>query len=473
MNAHRVWGGRFGLVLITFLSLSVAACGGKKDKDGDKKDDKADNGDNKDGDKKDGDNSGDTAAVKPLTKTELGSKSGADWSKMEATKVSDDQMKKGVNPAEISKDGIPAPMRGFNNVKQTGFRVAYAQSNNPMHEQFRMAFQKERAFEIIAEELNKTLKMDTVVDIHLVDCGTVNAFYDPNNKRMIVCYELISYFLDMFKGTASSEQELGMAVVGATFFGFFHELGHGLIDIFDLPAVGREEDAVDQMATLVLMEGGDEGVQMALAGAQWFLLQGSQANDVSKMPFWDEHAFDKQRFYNIICLVYGSNTEKYAGFVTEGHLPEERAARCPEEFKDISRAWDRLLEPHLREGASMTGKGEPSGGTTETTGGTTQPTGGTTPATGGGQQPVASGGTTCEDVTMKAIQLIIEATQADLIANNASQEQVEAVAKELEAQIPTIATNLMETCAQEAWPEADRQCVMNSTTLAQAEQCGN
>jgi hypothetical protein len=474
MNAHRVWGGRFGLVLIMSVAFAVAACGGKKDKDGDKKtDDSSKKGADKDGDK--GDKGGEKTAIKPVTKTDLGSKSGADWSKMEAPNVSDDKLKKGVNPAEISKDGIPAPMRGFNNVKQTGFRVAYAQSSDPMHEQFRMAFQKERAFEVIAEELNKTLKMDTVVDIHLVDCGTVNAFYDPNNKRMIICYELISYFLDMFKDTASSEQELGMAVVGATFFGFFHELGHGLIDIFDLPAVGREEDAVDQMATLVLMEGGDEGVQMALAGAQWFLLQGSQNADVAKMPFWDEHAFDKQRFYNIICLVYGSNTEKYGGFVKEGHLPEDRAVRCPEEFKDISRAWDRLLAPHLRDGASMTG----TGGSGETK----QPAGDghdghdhgdmkkdPTPPTGGGQ-PVA-GGTSCEDVTMKVIELIIADTEANLVANNATEEQINAVAEELKNQIPTIATNLMEACAQEAWPEPDKQCVMKSKSVAEAEKCG-
>ena len=471
MNAHRVWGGRSGLVMITFLAFGIAACGGKKDEDKDKTNEK---GDKDKGDKGKGDKDkagGD--AVKPMTDTDMGAKAGADFSKMDAANVSDDQLKKGVNPSTITTEGIPAPMRGFNNVKQTGFRVAYAQSSNPLHEQFRMAFQKERAFEIIAEELNKTLKMDTVIDIHLVDCGTVNAFYDPNNKRMIVCYELISYFLDMFKGNAASEQELGMAVVGATFFGFFHELGHGLIDIFDIPAVGREEDAVDQMATLVLMEGGDEGVQMALAGAQWFLLQGSQTTDVEKMPFWDEHAFDKQRFYNIICLVYGSNTEKYGGFVTNGHLPEDRAARCPEEFKDISRSWDRLLEPHLRDGATMTSGTGGTGGTGGDTGDTGDTGGTEPPPVGKTSEPVAAGGTSCEDVTRKVIELIIAAEEAKLVAAKATEEQIAIVADQLREQIPTIANNLMETCASEAWPEPDRQCVMKSDSIAVAEQCGN
>ena len=36
---------------------------------------------------------------------------------------------------------------------------------------------------------------------------------------------------------------------GVTVSTFFHELGHALIDAWDLPITGREEDAADQLPT--------------------------------------------------------------------------------------------------------------------------------------------------------------------------------------------------------------------------------
>ena len=44
-----------------------------------------------------------------------------------------------------------------------------------------------------------TVRIPSTVNIELVDCNTINAFYDPNTKRIIVCYELLDYFLDVFR----------------------------------------------------------------------------------------------------------------------------------------------------------------------------------------------------------------------------------------------------------------------------------
>ena len=146
--------------------------------------------------------------------------------------------------------------------------------------------------------------------------------------------------------------------MGAVMFSFFHEAGHELIDILDIcAAVGREEDSVDQLATLILIAAGDEGISMALSGAHYFKMQQDSG---SKMPFSDEHAFDGQRFYNIMCLIYGSNPDKYQDFVKNGALPAERAARCPDEYRKIQAAWETLLEPHLTNGAATNVDYKPS-----------------------------------------------------------------------------------------------------------------
>jgi hypothetical protein len=135
-------------------------------------------------------------------------------------------------------------------------------------------------------------------------------------------------------------------------FILLHETGHALIDLLKLPAVGREEDSVDQLATVALLfdAGGSEtkhdkarALQLA---STWFQVNGSQTNP-GMAHFADEHSLDAQRYYNILCMAYGHDPEEYRGLVTKGMLPQARAARCGEESAKIFSAWTRLLTPHL------------------------------------------------------------------------------------------------------------------------------
>jgi Putative metallopeptidase len=354
-----------------------------------------------------------------------------------------------------------------------GFKVTYNPSSNATHESFRKLFEQNRVFEEVTEGLNKTIRLPTSVDVNTVDCNTINAFYDPNNKRIVVCYELVSYFLGMFKPTAKSDTELGNAVLGALIFSFFHETGHGLIDILQLPAVGREEDSVDQLATLILIASGDEGVQMALSGAYWFHLQ-SQGDH--KTPFWDEHAFDGQRFYNILCLIYGSDPRKYAEFVSSGNLPRDRAQRCPDEYAKINKAWEKLLQPHLTNGAALNINYKPKVPVAEAPKKTNEdpwgnpaepPATPAPPAEPPADEPKPA--ITCEQVAQKAGELIAE--EAKQRAASMTEDEVEELKQKLDSELPAVIENILAECAKQNWSEASRKCVMKAKTLAQATKC--
>lgn len=388
--------------------------------------------------------------------------------------------------ASVPKDGIPTQaVRGFAGIQQTGFRVAYARSQNETHEQFRQVFEEHKVFELVAQGLNQTIRMPRTVDIQLVDCGMINAFYDPNNSRIIVCYELPTYFIGIFKGNVASDQQLGEAVVGATLFGFYHELGHALIHQLDLPAMGREEDTADQIATLMLMEAGDDGVGMALSGAYWFHLQQKGGNET---PFWDEHAFEGQRYYNILCMIYGSNPAKYGGFVESGNLPAARAQRCQEEFGKIQRSFQKLIAPHLTNNApseidytasepTAPAPTEPNPTPTAPT-----PTEPTEPAAGSDDEadpfqapeapaaPASDHAVTCEQVAEKAIELI--AVEAEKQLGKLTPEQQEQALAEIKANLPAFLEQFLAQCQSEDWPDKDRQCVLDAGTLDQASKCG-
>ena len=68
----------------------------------------------------------------------------------------------------------------------------------------------------------------------------------------------------------------------------------------------------------------------------------------------DEHALGEQRYFNLQCLIYGSNPSRYLTIVTEGDLPEARAKSCPAEARRLDRAWLRLLLPHVAPKYEMT-----------------------------------------------------------------------------------------------------------------------
>lgn len=229
------------------------------------------------------------------------------------------------------------------------FKVVYLPVKNPEYAKLLKELKDAKVLEQIAADLNATIALPFDVSITFAECGQVNAFYDPEKRRISMCFELLEHFSEIFAEDAKSEDELGDAVVGATVFVLFHELGHALIHVLDLPVTGKEEDAVDQLSTFVLTDGTDEGEKAVLDGARWFILEDEQQDkQLEELAFWDEHSLNAQRFYNLVCWVYGQNPAKYQNLIKNGALPAERAGRCEGEYQQLAKSWATLLGPHLK-----------------------------------------------------------------------------------------------------------------------------
>ena len=50
-----------------------------------------------------------------------------------------------------------------------------------------------------------------------------------------------------------------------------------------------------------------------------------------------------------MCLVYGSNPERFASLVGDKQLPASRTRRCQTEYSKIFTAWQGLLDQHARQ----------------------------------------------------------------------------------------------------------------------------
>ena len=177
------------------------------------------------------------------------------------------------------------------------------------------------------------------IPVNFEACGTANAWYS-NTGAITMCYELADEYTSLFR---ESEINTGYGVANALHWVFMHELGHAVIDMYGLPIVGQEEDAADQFATVMLLREGRDGARALQAMAHVYDSGGGYT------PSWDTHSLDSQRYYNMMCLLYGKHHDDDIGQSVEYRIPDSRAVRCPAEYTDAVRAWEALLADYMRD----------------------------------------------------------------------------------------------------------------------------
>ena len=191
-----------------------------------------------------------------------------------------------------------------------------------------------------------------------VECGEFGAFYRPDTGEVVLCYETLR---TLYERGVAQQRELGLDkghalryVRANVRFILLHETGHALVHLLDLPVTGRQEDAVDQLAAILMLRfaGLDETPEQVIdnlgMAANWMLSRSTGSYSLD--AYADEHALGEQRYFSLQCLIYGTDPEGFAGMIDDGDLTAARARGCARESRRASRAWVRLLLPHLAPG---------------------------------------------------------------------------------------------------------------------------
>jgi hypothetical protein len=139
-------------------------------------------------------------------------------------------------------------------------------------------------------------------------------------------------------------------VTGNVLFVLAHETAHALVSVFEIPVIGREEDAADALATIVALKMGNSFADRVVVNAArgWFLSDQRDKKEGTPTIFYDEHGMDVQRAYHIVCLGVGGAPEKFMGLAKEVKLPKERQNTCRFDFSNASWSWEEVLKPHMR-----------------------------------------------------------------------------------------------------------------------------
>ncbi len=128
---------------------------------------------------------------------------------------------------------------------------------------------------------------------------------------------------------------------------FYHELGHGLIDVLKIPVLGKEEDAADTLSVILMNDIWDEEAASAIltSDATSYALRAADPNAApDESSYADVHSLDIQRYYAVVCQFYGANPDARKQLALDLELPPEKLDSCPGEYESARAAWDTVLQ---------------------------------------------------------------------------------------------------------------------------------
>ncbi|KJY82153.1 hypothetical protein TW81_15020 [Vibrio galatheae] len=173
--------------------------------------------------------------------------------------------------------------------------------------------------------------------------------YDPDQHLVQIPYQFYQQALDYFKHNKYDEKYGKSAQSGAMdtlLHTLLHEAGHAYIADQKIPILGKEEDAVDNFAAMIMIEYVDNGDDAAISAADMFAFESEDRPDYYDFgEYIDEHSFDLQRYFSTLCLVYGSDPEKHQDLLdeVENDYLAERKDFCVFNYSNVAQNWHTYL----------------------------------------------------------------------------------------------------------------------------------
>lgn len=218
------------------------------------------------------------------------------------------------------------------------------QIRDPQLREFQEDWRRGRLIEGLTEMLDKKFELNHPLKIGLGECGMVNAFYRRDRKMITICLELLPDIGSRVAADRTMDRATMKDVAaGALAFIIMHELGHALIDIQNIPVLGREEDAADQIATYLMLEE-NSVADKAIAGGLFFFSKPKLIPGFfNQRHLSGEHSLDPQRAANLACWAYGKEPRRYVWAMHAARVSQERSYRCAREYEQLSRSVKELL----------------------------------------------------------------------------------------------------------------------------------
>ena len=222
--------------------------------------------------------------------------------------------------------------------------VVYEPDTNSGYSEQLERLKQEDALPVIVDFINQSVRFAQPVT--LLIGAEDGPLFDPATNEIWVPGSFLIEIEDRFSsaGLATTEDEQSNAMLDVLMHTLLHEVAHVIIAQYDIPTLGKEEDAADNLANVLLLEYANQGDTIALNAADMFALEDRGVESLQEDDFWDEHSLDIQRYYTTLCHVYGANPEDNDELIDNGELSADKAERCIDEYYQVSSDWLSVLE---------------------------------------------------------------------------------------------------------------------------------
>jgi hypothetical protein len=226
----------------------------------------------------------------------------------------------------------------FNN-----FVVTVMMDDQPAHYQTAASSNK-NVLDAVVGFINNRFQLKHSIELVI---GAGRAVYaDTGEKIIFIPFTFFKEARELFIQAGKGDL-VNQAVADVVLHTVLHELGHLLIAMYDIPIVGREEDAVDALATVLMLQYARGGAIRVEHTAELYKLDREPIKNLRKWDFMGEHSLNIQRHYQIMCHVYGSDPASYQTLKRRIGFSDDRGLICIDEYRQISQGWAHLLEPYL------------------------------------------------------------------------------------------------------------------------------
>src|SRR6185437_2679184 len=98
------------------------------------------------------------------------------------------------------------------------------------------------------------LRLPRTLTIRSAECGASSLPYDAGKGVITICYEAIAAIQDLAKGSTSDPDKLASVVTGGVIEEALHRMALAILQVFDVPVWGKEDDAADLLGAFLMLK---------------------------------------------------------------------------------------------------------------------------------------------------------------------------------------------------------------------------
>jgi hypothetical protein len=189
------------------------------------------------------------------------------------------------------------------------------------------------------------LRLPRELTIRTAECGAPSVPFDAQKSVVTICYEAVADIQALAKGATSDPDDLAGLITGGVVEEALHRMALAILQVFDVPVWGREEDAADMLGAFLMLQFDERTANVTILGAAQLFVYKTSA--LGKVDYVSDVSPPAQRFYNFLCIAVGGDPIDFGGLVDKGFLPKDRARGCGGEYDKVRRAFDMRLMPHV------------------------------------------------------------------------------------------------------------------------------